>query len=175
MSADDLATWLLRQVEADEEMARLCAEMFPPPWEIADRGWRVRIYAADVSIEDLSSDEPDAMTVRNPVVMEVEPDRHIQDPRWLSERVDHVRRHDPAHVLAQCAAVRAVVALHQDEPQFAYDYEAGANEDAPWAHICSSCGGGGIHEYPIDWPCPTLRALALPYADQPGWREEWRP
>jgi len=23
------------------------------------------------------------------------------------------------------------------------------------------------------WPCPTLRLLALPYADHPGYREEW--
>lgn len=24
-------------------------------------------------------------------------------------------------------------------------------------------------------PCPTLRSLALPYADREGYRQEWRP
>ncbi|WP_066586278.1 DUF6221 family protein [Cellulomonas timonensis] len=27
----------------------------------------------------------------------------------------------------------------------------------------------------IDDLCPTLRLLAIPYADRPGFREEWRP
>jgi hypothetical protein len=26
-----------------------------------------------------------------------------------------------------------------------------------------------------DWPCPTLRLLALPFADHPDYREEWKP
>lgn len=26
-----------------------------------------------------------------------------------------------------------------------------------------------------DWPCRTLRLLALPYADHPDYRDEWRP
>ena len=28
---------------------------------------------------------------------------------------------------------------------------------------------------PAPAPCPTLRLLALPYADRPGYRAEWRP
>jgi hypothetical protein len=42
----------------------------------------------------------------------------------------------------------------------------------------------GAHDCPGEWagysddpdePCPTLRLLALPYADHPDYREEWRP
>jgi hypothetical protein len=36
---------------------------------------------------------------------------------------------------------------------------------------CATCDdwyGGGQ-----DWPCPTLRLLALPYADHPGYEPEW--
>jgi hypothetical protein len=29
--------------------------------------------------------------------------------------------------------------------------------------------------FPAQYPCPTLRLLALPYADRPGYRDEWRP
>jgi hypothetical protein len=32
---------------------------------------------------------------------------------------------------------------------------------------CASC----LNE---SWPCLTVRLLALPYADQPGYRQEWR-
>lgn len=28
---------------------------------------------------------------------------------------------------------------------------------------------------PESWPCPTLRLLALPYADHPAYRAEWAP
>jgi hypothetical protein len=105
----NLTDFLLARLAEDEAAARLCAEMFPSPWDVADRGWRVRIYAGDVPIEDLMSDEPGATATRNPVVMEVEPDRRIEDPRWLTERVEHVRRHDPARVLAEVEAKRRIV------------------------------------------------------------------
>lgn len=107
-----ITEFLLARIAEDETAARLCAEMFPPPWDASDRGWRVRIYAADVPTPDLSSDDEGAMSTRNPVVMEVEPDRHIEDSRWLSERVEHVRRHDPARVLRECEAKRRIVEQH---------------------------------------------------------------
>jgi len=68
-------------------------------------------------------------------------------------------RHSPARVLAECAAKRAIVALHQS-------FEARGYE-------CLTCGTVG--EYGVDWPCDTLRALALPYADHADYLEEWRP
>ena len=110
-----LPEFLLARIAEDEAVARMCVEMFPTPWEITDRGWRVRIYAADVPTEDMFSDDPDATSVRNPVVMEVEPDRHIEDPRWLSERVEHIARHDPARVLADCEARRQLVEAMGDD------------------------------------------------------------
>ena len=95
----------------------------------------------------------------------------------------------PARVLAECEAKRRIVGLH-----------AGQVENVEWfdapkvgkAEVCPSCrpaeptiwnppvGQAGIR--PDDFvasyvlsPCPTLRALALPYADHPDYREEWRP
>lgn len=68
----------------------------------------------------------------------------------------HVARWDPARVLAECAAKRAIIALHE---------AAGVD--------CRTCGTAGEHG--VDYPCETLRALALPDADHPDYREEWRP
>lgn len=59
-----------------------------------------------------------------------------------------------AHVLADLAAKRRIVELHSPDYPELSDPE------------CWTCHG--------QWPCPTLLALAQPYADAPGWREEWR-
>lgn len=141
-----IGEFLLARITEDETAARDCAEVFPPPWEIADRGWRVRIYASDVPIPDLCSDDEDAMTTRCPVLMEVEPDRRLEDPRWLADRVEHVRRHDPARVLAECEAKRREIARHP----------------------CDNCGMG-------DDPCETLRLMTLPYTDHEDYDPAWRP
>jgi len=60
---------------------------------------------------------------------------------------------DPARVLAECEAKRQIVALHKSEPGQHPDF----------------CG----HDL-RELPCPTLRLLALPYADHPDYLPEWR-
>lgn len=158
-----LADFLLAQLAADEAAALASEEMFPSPWDIADRGWRVRIYAADAPIEDLSSDDPDAMMTRNPVVIQVEPDRNIEDPRWLSERVEHVRRHDPARVLADTKAKRAIVVMHGRSDSVAGECRTCAEDFDEFAGRIVGAA----------YPCLTLRALAQTYAGAEGWQEAW--
>ena len=138
-----LTDFLLARIAEDEAAARLCAEMFPSPWDVADRGWRVRIYAADIPDE---GDHADPGDKRAPVVMEVEPDRNLDDPRWLSERVEHVRRHDPARVLAECEAKRRVIEECDD-----YDNPSEV----------------------LILADQILRHLALPYADHPDYDPSW--
>lgn len=75
----------------------------------------------------------------------------------------HIARHDPARVFAECEAKRRIVALHRPERYADVD-----------EHFCTTCRAGAF-ERTVDWPCPTLRALALPYADHPDYQEEWRP
>jgi hypothetical protein len=41
--------------------------------------------------------------------------------------------------------------------------------------MINPCSDDARSEWGADWPCLTLRLLALPYADRPGYREEWRP
>lgn len=38
--------------------------------------------------------------------------------------------------------------------------------------VCDTCDNGEVEQV---FPCPTQRLLALPYADRPGYREEWQP
>ena len=73
----------------------------------------------------------------------------------------HIVRHDPARVLREIDAKRKLLALH----------EPGETEyvDGDVCMVCSERGEGPYY------PCVTLRLLALPYADRPGYRDEWRP
>ncbi|MEU3683745.1 DUF6221 family protein [Streptomyces sp. NPDC030592] len=73
----------------------------------------------------------------------------------------HIARHDPARVLREIDAKRQLFAIHRSEPNPDWD-RPGVD-----GRSCTCC----ITQY----PCPTLRLLALPYADRPGYREEWRP
>jgi hypothetical protein len=65
----------------------------------------------------------------------------------------HIARHDPARVLAECEAKRRIVADHDDQ------------------HDCPGWGTASA------WPyvgCSVLRLLALPFADHPDYRPEWK-
>lgn len=81
------------------------------------------------------------------------------------EQAEHIARHDPSRVLAQCAANRAVVRMHGDMNS---DF---ASENVP--SICEVCHDYYRHDAEY-WPCPTLRALAAVYKDHPDYRDEWR-
>lgn len=58
-------------------------------------------------------------------------------------------------VLAECEAKRRIVELHKPDRQD--------------SRICGLC------ERDYSFPCPTLRALALPYADHPLFQPDYQP
>lgn len=86
----------------------------------------------------------------------------------------HILRNDPASVLARIAADRQILALHHPDRVL---------ENWYWLERqCAECGHRW-HRWIPDTPptvigpetgCPTVRLLALPYADRPGFRDEWR-
>jgi hypothetical protein len=82
------------------------------------------------------------------------------DSESAAER--HVARHDPARVLREIDAKRQLIELHQER------LEQGYGSD-----VCAECDFGGVSQ--TYYPCATLRLLALPYTDQPGYQEAWRP
>lgn len=96
---------------------------------------------------------------------------------WWSEDAEsaperHIARHDPARVLADVAAKRAIVEMHARE-----------GEDCA---IC--CGEEYIEEHwdgeeetvehvrePAPYPCRTLLLVASIYAEHPDFKADWRP
>ena len=66
----------------------------------------------------------------------------------------------PARVLAEVEAKRRIVEEHSDTKEDVHECQGYIDDRrsvAIWEH------------------CPTLRLLALPYADHPDYDEEWKP
>lgn len=79
-------------------------------------------------------------------------------PLWFQ----HANRHRPTFVLADVDAKKRIVERHKEcGTGFGYCDEAGGAIEAD--------------ENNEQRGCPDLFALALPYADHPDYREEWRP
>lgn len=92
-------------------------------------------------------------------------DAELGDAFWLNPPEKyHAERHDPARVLREVDAKRRIVECH--EPWTA------SNGDI----ICGRCGREHVDGRPGGhFPCQTLRLLALPYVDRPGYQDAWRP
>lgn len=72
---------------------------------------------------------------------------------------EHIARHDPARVLAECAAKRAIIELHFE---------------CRWASVPSGCSVcRTLSSIPDTYPCRTVSHLATVYADHPDYRQEW--
>jgi hypothetical protein len=113
---------------------------------------------ADWLLERIAEDEADAKTAAG----------SRPDWEWTDIAVGtyylhaaHVRRHDPARVLAECEAKRRIVEEH---PQTASIRHPVTDNKI---YVCATCDSEAT-------PCPTLRLLALPYADHPEFKPEWR-
>jgi hypothetical protein len=72
----------------------------------------------------------------------------------------HVARWDPARVLAECAAKRAIIGEHRESRYFTHQG-------------CVVCRTGDGPLLPVEYPCPTVRALAAVYADHPDYQSDW--
>lgn len=94
-------------------------------------------------------------------------------PRGLPDAGEgvHFARHDPARVLAECAAKRAIATLHG--PVEDLGWKSGAENAGNEYLWCGSCGS--LDDSPEPFPCGTLRHLAAVYAYHPDYDEEWRP
>ena len=74
--------------------------------------------------------------------------------------VDHIAEYDPARALREIDAKRQLIAQHRP---------------VGYGNVCLSYCHTRTPSEPQTWPCLTLRLLALPYADRPGYLESWRP
>ena len=92
-----------------------------------------------------------------------EDERRVEFVRgFIPDEGDQGEYINPARVLAECEAKRRIVELHS------------------WGegHECSVYDRTGEVDncrYVIGGECSTMQLLALPYADHPEFRPEWRP
>jgi len=161
----DLADFLLARIAEDEAAARVAT---PGPWrwdndefDDAPQGTcKHRTEWADhgPNLETVSGVERRGSGPYNGHETWHEPDAVVisasgYDASSLNiKRADaeHIARHDPARVLAECSAKRRIVELG----------------------VCTACA---TEAQPCDHRADTLRLLALPYADHEDYREEWTP
>jgi hypothetical protein len=79
----------------------------------------------------------------------------------------HIVRHNPARVLREVAAKRAILAEHGP---------ANGGRDADRCRVCTAIahtGMGHADARRFRAPCPTLLFLAAVYSDHPDYRAEW--
>jgi hypothetical protein len=81
---------------------------------------------------------------------------HFEDGSPDANQATHIALNDPARVLAEVRAKRLLIDLH-----------------AACGSGSGYCDDGGHVQY--GGVCFNLAVLTLPYADRPGYREEWRP
>lgn len=74
---------------------------------------------------------------------------------------EHIACHDPTRVLAEVDTKRRIVKVHFRRRSYDWD------EPGVIGFECAQCCDR--------FPCTTLRLLALPYADHPYYKPEWRP
>jgi len=151
-----LAAWLLAQIEADEAAARAATG---GPW--ADAGvWYRQAHDGEAEV-----------SIAHPTVSGGPLSTHMVAETWREDRADaaHIARHDPARVLATCAAHRRIVELHYFVERDWVD----ADGDDRSGYFCALCEGEKDYTGDSTYPCNTLRALAAIYADREGFRTEW--
>lgn len=159
MSTDDLISWLNVQLDEDELLAKNTAygsERESGEWHVDGR------YIFDVATGSRVSGD-------------------IED---LEHEIAHVCRHDPARVLRDVAAKRAIIDAHQritaqsaeNGEELAGRLLRGANWlNDEWAIKQNQLRvtGWQLEGY-VRASRYVLLCLALAYADRPGYRDEWR-
>lgn len=133
---DDLVAFLRAQFDDEERVARYAG---------GTGGWEL---GACIDAAEPGTTEWQVCEGRYPVA-------HVRG----NTRAGHVARHDPARVLRDVEAKRAILNEHRPGRSFRDDGKP----------VCAQCRKSRTY------PCTTVRLLALPYAEQPGYREEWKP
>lgn len=99
----------------------------------------------------------------------------VYDEGWPEDvEAEHIARQDPARILCEVAAKRAVVVEHKLVPA---KNVWGKSTGGFGCELCDSTPDldlGGI-EIERSGGCKTLRSLAVIFSDHPDFDEEWRP
>jgi hypothetical protein len=149
----DLTDWLTTQIDTDETVARTAAAANGSQWSAVDGN-------------DTVAAESGGYVATGPWAGGIGPS------------AEFIARWDPARVLAECVAKRAITALHTrndrlGEIAYADRTTKPATTKYRRAAVCIECGN--FDDAPVEWPCDTLRLPAAPYASNPGYQPEWAP
>ena len=174
---DDLVAWLRVVLDEDERAAKRASES-SPNWQYDGtnpRGPRVVV----------GRDTDDIWTRNiNSAVWECddELDGCIELADTWAAEAEHMARHDPAAVLADIAAKRAVLELHaivwrditwleREDDQLAE-----AIDELPVCGLCVPRHSSFQSRDAVpEGPCRTIRLLATGYTERPGYDPEWGP
>jgi hypothetical protein len=150
---EDLIGWLRVQLDDDERVARdAVGDNISPgeEWHHSDRPSSVITGLGDSVVDDS--------------------DAH---------QCEHIARWDPACVLAEVEAKRRILDLHTGThacPEMRIGtYPADWPTAAPYGKAGESWEHAAGGHFDKGEPCPTVRLVALPFADRSGYRPEWAP
>jgi hypothetical protein len=165
--SDDLVAFLRARLTDDERAAKAAPD---GPWGVAEARqegpWTVLGAFTPHERFNTASDTRE-ITVRREQIAGADLGAGGVRTRAAAE---HIARHDPARVLADVEAKRELVKLHGRAVLRA----GGGAQYFDTETVCRSCEPN-YQFRELSWPCTTLRLLALPYADHPDYRDEWRP
>lgn len=158
----DLADWLRQQVDDDERMA-LATTLVPVPGE-----WKASRdkYASDDAplylIQGDNEDEPghEGYFYGHEII--------VFAADWHNEaeaNLRHIARHDPARVLREVTAKRAILDAHQYVPAVQQNDDHRYTFGCQTCHADTHCG----ETMGLGW-CDTIKALAEIFADRPGYK-----
>ncbi|MEW2421306.1 DUF6221 family protein [Streptomyces nigra] len=154
---DELVQWLRAQLDEDERITRAAS------WTDDANAWHAEPSPFDARSAGQRWYVEDAM--EDGVVSHVDP--RASDDEGVAR---HIAEWDPVRVLREIDAKRQLVKLHSSAVLRA----GGGAQYYNTQTVCRSCEPS--YQFPEQsWPCPTLRLLAAPYSDRPGYQEEWRP
>ncbi|WP_371634467.1 DUF6221 family protein (plasmid) [Streptomyces sp. NBC_01259] len=147
-----VAAFLSARLDEEERIARAATD---GPWRVDNEEFAEAIYGADGS------------TV-------------VGGGRWggeasvfeSTEDALHIALHNPTRVLADAAAKRRIVVLHRAVRTTTLVHQDGSLADP--VEVCHACDANTTDADWPEMPCPTLSALAEPYASHPDYQEGWR-
>lgn len=162
----ELVDFLRARLDEDEALAREASGSTV----VGERGnWRPSPSGDEWEASQTDCDETELLVALRPglprpvdvmsgywgAVVCDKPDDCDPDAASPLRQLQHAARHDPARVLAEVEAKRRIVFLATQIPALTAKHNPFQNDADGWAE--------------------TLKQLALPYADHPDYREEWRP
>lgn len=159
---DDLVAFLKARLDVDEQAARATGALYP--WVATDDG---EVFEVPGNLQDPHRCPEHVVGIPNMCSdLLVASGEDITD-QLDTERAQHIVRHDPVRVLAEVQAKRRIIDLHQPR---------GVQGGPPYHWTCTFCDRApAAWDNYTEWPCLTLRLLALPYASCEGYRGAWAP